>query len=160
MHLRTDILKNQAQGVAIEKSSLDPMTLLLYSNIIQQNISYTSNLELRILSLNQEKINLQKKLDEINLAILALKNEIANLKQQRDQTLEKEKAMYLADLEKLKIKKENIRAFDVVQPPVASLKPVKPKKALVLAVAMVSGMFLGIFLVFILHAYENRRAKA
>ncbi len=155
--LRTKLLTNQSNKMINNKKESDQLTLLLYSNIIQQNISYISILEMKILNLKKEYFELQEKLNKLNLDILALKNQIENLKQERDEKLEKNKAILVADIKKLEVNLQNLRAFDIVQPPISSPKPEKPKKALILATAGISGIFTGIFLSFIFCAIEERK---
>ncbi|MBO8143331.1 MAG: hypothetical protein H0Z16_01920 [Thermodesulfobacterium sp.] len=156
--LRTKLLTRQPNKMVNDKKKeSDQLTLLLYSNIIQQNISYISILEMRILNLKKEYFELQEKLNRLNLDILALENQIENLKQKRDEKLEKNKAILVADMEKLKVNLQNLRAFDIVQPPISSPKPEKPKKALILTIAGISGIFIGIFLSLIFCTIEERK---
>ena len=112
---------------------------------------------MRILNLKKEYFELQEKLNRLNLDILALKNQIENLKQKRDEKLEKNKAILVADMKKLEVNLQNLRAFDIVQPPISSPKPEKPKKAFILTIAGISGIFTGIFLSFILCTIEERK---
>ncbi len=157
IRLRTELLTKQPNKMINNKKESDQLTLLLYSNIIQQNISYISILEMRIFNLKKEYFELQEKLDRLDLDILALKNQIENLKQKRDEKLEKNKAILVADMKKLEVNLQNLRAFDIVQPPISSPKPEKPKKVLILTIAGISGIFTGIFLSFIFCAIEERK---
>ncbi|ACO04553.1 MAG TPA: hypothetical protein DEP48_09475 [Persephonella sp.] len=52
-----------------------------------------------------------------------------------------------------------LRGYEIAVDPVVPEKPSKPKKALILAVASVSGLFLGVFLAFFAEWIENARKR-
>ncbi len=53
----------------------------------------------------------------------------------------------------------DFKVVQTVQSPLLPSKPIKPKKALILAVAAVLGLMLGIFIALIRHAAKNRKQK-
>lgn len=65
----------------------------------------------------------------------------------------------LADLETISINPKNISVVTVDQMALPASKPAKPKKALILAVAIVFGGLLGIFIALIRRAYKKRINK-
>jgi len=156
VRLRTEFLKNVSSDGS---HSPDQLTLMLYSNIIQQNISYISSLEMRLLSLKKERLNVEKRMDQVELALVSLRKQLENLKQKRDKELAIEEALLRAKEEKVETELRNLEPFDIIQPPTSSPRPVKPKRLLVVAVAGVSGMFVGIFIAFFVQAWENRRLR-
>ncbi len=62
------------------------------------------------------------------------------------------------ELAKAQEMKEQI-SFQVIDPPYVPEKPYKPKKKLIMAVALVSGLFLGIFLAFFVEWIENVKKR-
>ena len=161
MHLRTELLRKESgESGSAQKVGIGQMMLLLYSNIIQQNISYLSALQIRALRLDRERLELQKKLNEIDLATLALKNQIENLRQKRDEELEKDKAMLVADIQKLKAHLRSLRAFEILQPATSSINPVRPRKRVAIGVSGVLGLLVGFILVLIFHRMEQGQKRA
>jgi len=153
LNLRTKLIDNFLDKKTTTNLQI---TMLLYSNIVQQNISYISTLELRILDLNKQKTNLLKKINLVELEQEKLKNEINKLTEEKDIALEQEKKILSFKIDKLKADLERLVAVEVLQQPISSNHPVKPKKMLILALAMVVGLFVGIFFCFI---YELFRAS-
>ena len=88
-------------------------------------------------SLPEKRLNIER----LNLQFSLLKNVFT--------TLYKE-----YEIAKLQEKRETL-AFDIIDEPYIAKKPYKPKKRLIVAVAGVSGLFLGIFLAFFLEWIEN-----
>ena len=62
-------------------------------------------------------------------------------------------------LKELKSTLENLKGFEISVPPFEPDKPAKPKKGLILAVSIVSGLFLGIFLAFFVEWVENVKKR-
>ncbi len=61
-----------------------------------------------------------------------------------------------ADLQRLSVLTEEIEVFLLVQPPEATLNPIKPKRMLVLALAVVLGGMLGVFVVLVRQGMGGR----
>ena len=59
----------------------------------------------------------------------------------------------------LQLKLQELKGFELSVSPTIPKKPSKPKKALIIAVASVSGLFLGIFLAFFKEWIENARKR-
>ena len=59
----------------------------------------------------------------------------------------------------LQLKLQELKGFELSVSPTIPKKPTKPKKALIIAVASVSGLFLGIFLAFFKEWIENARKR-
>ena len=143
LNLRTKLIDNFLEKKATTNLQI---TMLLYSNIVQQNISYISTLELRILDLNKQKTSLLKKINLVELEQEKIKNEINKLTEEKDIALEQEKRILSFKIDKLRADLERLIAVEILQHPVSSIHPVKPKKLLVLGLAIIVGLFLGTFL--------------
>ena len=59
----------------------------------------------------------------------------------------------------LQLKMKELKGFELSVSPTIPKKPTKPKKALIIAVASVSGLFLGVFLAFFKEWIENARKR-
>ncbi len=151
MKLRDKALKDTSNG--------DTLSLLMYSNVIQNNITYASNLQTMLMHI-EEKINAKKReVEERKLRIKEIEKQIKDLELKRDKELEKERFDIQNTIKQLEIKLSMLRPVEVVQPPYSSIKPVKPKKLLMVTVAGVSGLFLGIFLAFFVEWWVEARKK-
>ncbi|WP_297493493.1 Wzz/FepE/Etk N-terminal domain-containing protein [Persephonella sp.] len=66
------------------------------------------------------------------------------------------------EIAELEIRLKNLKGFEISVDPAIPEKPSKPKKKLILAVSVVSGLFLGVFLAFFFEWIENasRRDKS
>ncbi|WP_456434162.1 hypothetical protein [Thermosulfuriphilus sp.] len=110
---------------------------LLQSNIIQQSIIFSTNLN--------------RYLNDLNKEVMDLREEITSLDQ---------KAMDIkARIETWKGRLALLSPVEIIQPPFASPGPVKPKKGLIIAVVLVSSFFMAIFLAFFLEFWEKNRDK-
>ena len=106
-------------------------------NTIQQNISLEN-------SYRQEIDNCAtRKEDE--------KFEFKELNRQLDQLLE--------DIKGLEFKKNSVQNIEILQPPTASPRPIKPKTKLSVVLAIVVGLFAMIFLTFFLEYIQRHRAE-
>jgi capsular polysaccharide biosynthesis protein len=124
----TDYLNKERNNLSSkEKNENNILSIILYSNTIQQNLQLANDYknEIKDLKLRKE-IELQK--------IGELENEL----QKR-----------LAEIENLKIKKRNIQNIQIIQKPYSSKYPVKPKKMINILLAVFVGLFGMIFLAFI-----------
>jgi len=165
----------------IKAKTPDKLSLLIFSNIIQDNLVYASNLALRISDIQEKIVNKKGIIHDKNLQIDQLKNKIKSIQIEIDTLLKKKLSDLAASLEELKVQRDEvlpkteqaIRArieelkerinllspVEVVQDAFSSVKPVKPKKKLIVAVGFVSGLFLGIFLAFFVEYLDSARRR-
>ncbi len=137
------------QRNSLLSSTQDKLSLLMYSNIIQQNIAYISNLYQRINDLeNQvnkstlEEINKKKTIKDIKIAIHELE-----LKKAKELPLKR--AALEEEIATLKVRLASLSPIEIVQAPFSSTMPVKPAKKKVVAIAFALGCFVAIFAAFV-----------
>lgn len=125
VHHRDLLLKN--------KSGRDDMTLLLYSTILQQNVSYSNQLSNELYSLNTIEEEIKSKIEEFP-------EDMADIR---------------AELKILTLEKNLIGNIKVIQEPEVSLYHIKPKKKQIVLLSVVVGLFAMIFLVFFIEYIKN-----
>jgi capsular polysaccharide biosynthesis protein len=130
MRERTEMLKKG------EKT--DSVALLLYSNTIQQNLSYIDSLNA---SLEKNRFEQESAKNALSKAEIDLKN--------------KDSETIAIDAE---IKK--IEGLKIIQEPYIFPNPVGPRKTRNMAVAGVTSLFFGIFLVFLLEFIRKAKASS
>jgi uncharacterized protein involved in exopolysaccharide biosynthesis len=161
---RMDRLEEE-QRKALKEGTDDrsAISMLLYSNEIQNNLRYYNTLEDRLSSekVNLENLNfqinskeqdirqLENDISEIRTKIVGLKNDIEKIKTEIE-TIKNQ--IYL-----LKEKKKRIDYTKVVKSPAPSLYPVFPKKKLNVLIAGILGGTLFSFLAFFLEYLEKRK---
>lgn len=137
----------------------DKFALLMYSNIIQQNITYVTGLEQRVADLEKEfnsyRVNEAEKSDEINSAQI----EIKDLQIEGEQELSIKEANLQKRMHTLKAKLDALLPVEVVQSPFSSLKPVKPAKTKIVAVAFALGCFMAIVMAFLREFWIKNRER-
>ncbi len=165
----------------IKAKTQDKLSLLIFSNIIQDNLVYASNLALRISDIQERIVSKKGVIHDKDLQIDQLKNKIKSIQIEIDTSLKKRLSDLAASLEELRVQRDEvlprteqaIRArieelkermnllspVEVVQDVFSSVKPVKPKKRLIVAVGLVSGLFLGIFLAFFVEYLDSARRR-
>jgi len=134
----TDYLnKERDKLLSEEKDESNILSVILYSNTIQQNLQLAND----------------------------YKNEIKDLKLRRETELQQmseldnELQKRLAEKENLNIKKKNIQNIQVIQKPYSSKYPVKPKKMLIVILAVFMGTFAMIFLAFFLEYISTHKER-
>lgn len=134
----TDEIMSQRSEALEKGSGADAVAMLLYSNTIQQNIGRVEELDSQLQNnvLDQEKAR-----NQLRKLKLQLKDEDIRLK---DVNAEFENT--LEEIKRLKLQMRKIEGIRVIQEPQVSTGPVKPKKALNMAVAGVFSLFFGVFL--------------
>ncbi len=137
------------QRNSLLSSSDDKLSLLMYSNIIQQNIAYITNLYQRINDL-ENQVN-KSKLDEISKkkAIKDIEAAIRELELKKAKELPLERAALEERIATLKVRLDSLSPIEIVQAPFSSTRPVKPAKKKVVAIAFVFGCFVAVFAAFI-----------
>jgi len=145
------------------------LSAVIYSNTIQQNISYLNDLRSTINSTKGLIYEMQVAVDSLTNQIKDLAAQVENIKEQtklKNESLasgalaiENERKNVLVDIQSLKFKKSQIQNIQIIKPPKASRSPIKPKTRLNVMLAGVVGLFLTIFLSFFVEyisKYRNR----
>jgi len=116
----------------------DILSSILYTNTIQQNLSLANTYKNEIKEFNDQK-------ELANFALGKIQNDIKD-------TIE--------NIENLEFKKNSIQNVQIIQPPIASPFPVKPKKKLNIILATVVGFFAMFFLAFMVeYLYKQKKVK-
>ncbi|MBK3333368.1 hypothetical protein GWK41_09840 [Persephonella atlantica] len=146
---------------SLKNSNLSESSSLLLISQISQYENLISSLEKRIKELEVEKDriiretipSIEKKLTELSTLKIEEINKSITEKENQIQVLKK-------DIENLTtlISPPLTKNFEMLRV-VTKDSPAKPKKSLILAVATVSGLFLGVFLAFFLEWIENARKR-
>ncbi|MGM0427935.1 MAG: Wzz/FepE/Etk N-terminal domain-containing protein [Thermodesulfobacteriota bacterium] len=144
----TDALISERNNfLSSEESEKNTLSALLYSNTIQQNISYLDTLRT---TANYVKSNMY----ELQLEIETLQNTIKDL--------ESKKRYVLEEINDLEMKKESVQNIQLLQHPQKSPGPIKPKVKLNTVLAAVVGLFITVFLAFFVEyisKYKRREAE-
>jgi len=137
----------------------DKFALLMYSNIIQQNITYITGLEQRVANMEKElnsyRVKEAGKSNEINSTQI----EIKDLQVKREQELSIKEANLQKRMHTLKAKLDALLPVEVVQSPFSSLKPVKPAKTKIVAVAFALGCFMAVVMAFLREFWVKNRER-
>jgi uncharacterized protein involved in exopolysaccharide biosynthesis len=137
----------------------DKFALLMYSNIIQQNIQYVTNLEQGVSDsdrqLNDFAVEAAKRSEQLNN--IAIK--INDLTLKRDKELPLKEENLVQQLSTLKTKTAALYPIHVIQPPFSSPKPVKPAKLKILALSIVLGGFLSLVAAFMTEFIAKSRKQ-
>ena len=140
------LIKNNTVNLIKERNKLlsdnpkdkNTLSALVYTNTIQQNLELSNNYQNELNDYKQKK-----------------ENELQNIEKSENE-IEKQSN----ELKKLQIKKDNIQNIQILQPPIQSSEPVKPKIILNVLLALVLGLFLMLFLSFLgEYIHKNKRLK-
>jgi len=151
--------KALAQG----KQSSDAVSLLLYSNEVQQNLRYLNTLDerLSVEKITQENLRLfirdkQEQIRQIDTQINQVRtqmetdrNEIARINNNI--------ATLQSEIRLLVDKKARIDYAQLIKEPTASLYPVSPRKKLNVAIAGILGLFMFTIFAFFLEYIEKQK---
>jgi hypothetical protein len=113
------------------------LSVLLYSNTIQENLQLANDYKNEIKDLKLTKETELQKISE----------------------LENELKRRMAEIKNLIIKKSNIQNIQIIQKPYSSKYPVKPKKMLNVILAVSVSMFTMIFLAFLLEYISRNKER-
>jgi len=117
----------------LKASKTNEISSLLFTTTIQQNISYSNQL-------NNELSNLHIKMEEILTQIKNLQNGIDDKK---------------IEIEKNNLAKDRVLNIKMIQEPTVSPLPVGPWKLLVVAIAGILSLMLGVFLAFFMEFWQK-----
>lgn len=141
------------------KGGADKFALLMYSNIVQQNITYITNLEQRL-------ANIEKEINEFSVTEAKNKSDLNNIKidikkleTKRDKELPLQRQSFENRINVIKAQLESISPIEIVQSPFSSPEPVRPRTKMILTISFVLSCFLAIFAAFLREFWINNKAK-
>jgi len=148
------------------KDGSDKIALLMYSNIIQQNISFSNSLQRQILDLKNEMSSLEveenshlKQIDylstQIRDFILDRDNSLVLREDELGLSIEKSKIM----IESLNIQLGNLSTIEINMPPMSSDKPEKPNKLLTVMLAFSFGLVAALVTAFIVEFWLSNKVR-
>jgi capsular polysaccharide biosynthesis protein len=117
------------------KDESNILSLVLYSNTIQQNLQLSNDYKSEI---NNFKLNRETELQQIS-------------------ELENELQAKLAEIDNLKMRKSVIQNIQIIQKPYSSKYPIKPKKSLYIITAVLAAIFAMVFLSFVFEYLNQNR---
>ena len=166
----TDLLiEERNKFLSSTKNDDNILSSLIYSTTVQQNIAYLNSLRSTINNVShqifQERLGIEKTVNVIK----DLENEKENLIKQTEYKVEKIKSeiedfeggkkYMLVEIKNLQFKKDNIQNIQILQPATCSSFPIKPKRMLIVALALVAGLFLMLFLAFFLEYLSKHKSR-
>ena len=159
-----DVINNNTQKLMQLRQEMaaggsDKFDLLMCSNIIQQNITYMINLE-QMISDQEKELN-SYLVEEVQKSE-SLKNiqiKIKDLEVKRDEELPIKEAGLKKELSTLKTRLSAILPVEVVQPPFSSIKPVKPAKRKIVAIAIALSCFMAVLAAFLIEFWVKNRER-
>jgi len=162
--------KNTEEIMALRQQMItddaDKIALLMYSNIIQQNISFANSLQRQTLDLKKEvNIIIDAENDHVK-QIDYFKTQILDLKLDRDESMvlrNKEAALDIEqqkiDIQVLKSKISNLSIIQIIKAPVRSNQSVKPDKLKIVMLSFIIGIFLAVLLSFLRNFWINNKVR-
>ncbi len=157
---RTDELeKQQREALSEKKQAIDAISLLLYSNEVQQNLRYYNTLDEKLSNekIIQENLSLSKKekgegikqldtqIEKLNTEIDRINNDIESVKN---------------EIGFLKERKARIDYTQFIKEPTSSLYPVSPKKKINVLISGILGLMIFTMLAFFLEYLEKQKVKS
>jgi len=142
-----------------KKINVDRFALLMYSNIIQQNISYITTLEEKVAAIDKELNNFFINEKQIKNSIQTCQLNIKDTEIMLEKQIPLLKEGVNKNIAIVKAQVTNISPIEIIQVPFSSVKPVKPHKALIIAVSMVIGLFLAILFAFIKNCWQTSKHR-
>lgn len=155
----TDLLITERNKfLGSKKTENNMLSVLIYSNTIQQNIRYLNSLRSEMSDAKNIIYNDQFAIESLANDIKDLATKEENISKQTKlknedlaseiQAIENEKDNVLADIQSLNFEKSQIQNIQIIKSPKVSRFPIKPKIRLNVVLAAIGGLFLTLFLAF------------
>jgi uncharacterized protein involved in exopolysaccharide biosynthesis len=151
-----ELIKLRQQMVTGES---DKFALLMYSNIIQQNLTYVAGLEQRIADMEKELNNYQVKEAEKSDEILDIQLKIKDLQTKRQEELSMKEADLKKELDTIKAKLHALSPVETVKSPFSSQRPVKPDKKKIVVISFALGCFMAMVMAFLREFWVKNRER-
>jgi capsular polysaccharide biosynthesis protein len=163
------LIEERNKFLSSAKNENNILSTLIYSNTIQQNISYMNSLRSTINDSNHQIYQEEVGVESTENAIKDLKNEKESLVKQTQYSveiietgikdLENNKKYGLAEIKNLQFKRDSIQNVQATHPPQNKPNPIKPKKMLIVLLSLVAGLFLMLFLSFLLEYLSKYKGR-
>lgn len=160
------IIKQRDAVLAKGHNPEDAMSLLLYSNTIQENLTQIDRLNLALENnaiqrqqLQQDIKDLETQLANLDLQLADIDVKLANL-DIKAKNLDLQDNKLALEQKDLEVRKSNISGIKVIQEPLTNPQRVSPKRTLMVAVAGVLGLFVGIFAAFAVEFWYSHKVSA
>ncbi len=139
----TELLISERNKFLSEKMSNETiLSALLYSNTIQENISYLNTLRASINSI-------KSRINEVQLDSQKAENNILNL--------ESQKKLIEEEINNIQFRKDSIQNIQVLKHPKSTPFPIKPNNRMNVLLAGTIGLFLTVFLAFLIEYISRHR---
>lgn len=145
----TDEIISLRKDQLSKPAGVDAVSLLLYSNTIQQNIAYFNRINDQIYLLKTELKDEQFRKEKINIEMDSIMKEVERMKLTKEE-LDTKTEDIEAEMKRLESEKDLIENLQVIQAPQVSMKPVGPKKIQITALAVLGSLFFFMMLAFFL----------
>jgi LPS O-antigen subunit length determinant protein (WzzB/FepE family) len=156
----TERIVQERNTILQQKGNADDISLLLYSTTIQQNVAYFNQLNNQINELKTKKEitdmnieNLKKDIDDIN-------TEIDRLKLKKTEGLQAKINDLKLQIDRLSIEKGMIKNIRVIQDPEVSIRPIKPKRTLIIILVGVVAFMMMMFFAFFVEYIQKAKRSA
>lgn len=137
INLNTTQILSKREGLLKNNTNPENASILLLTNFIQNNLSYSNQLNNQFSDLSIRRVNL-------NLELKNIDSQISDSQ---------------AAIDKLKISKNFIVNLKIIAQPRVPIKPISPEKKKTLAISIVMGLFIGLLAVFLREFWVNILAK-
>jgi uncharacterized protein involved in exopolysaccharide biosynthesis len=137
INLNSTQILNKREGLLKNNTTPDNASILLLTNFLQNNLSYSNQLNNQFSDLSIRRVNLSLELKNIDSQI----------------------SDFQAVVDKLKIGKNFIVNLKVIAQPRVSCKPISSSKMKIFVLSIVMGLFFGLLAVFLQESWVNSLVK-
>ncbi len=130
---------------------------ILYTTTIQQNVSFSNELQSRLSELRMKKEDITGLIIGAEKLLAEKKVNIEQLELQKNEQLEVQIARKNIDIQDLEKRNSYIQNMQMVSKPIATKKPVKPNRKMIIVLSAMVGCFLG-FAVALIKEYVSFNA--
>ncbi|MEE9361254.1 MAG: Wzz/FepE/Etk N-terminal domain-containing protein [Cellulophaga sp.] len=149
----------QREALAGEKEGISAISLLLYSNEVQQNLRYYNTLDEKLSNQKIIQENLSLSIKEKNEEIKQFDIQIERIKTEINK-INNEIDIIKNNIEFLNKRKARIDYTQLIKEPTSSLRPVNPKNKLNILIAGILGLMAFTMLAFFLESLEKQKTKS
>lgn len=150
---------SRLRDALIQKGQAESLSFLLYTNIIQQNIYHVSDLQNRVADLQKMVLYYKQQIDNLAKQSEDVKDTILQLKQQKEVTLAQAQEDVQRRIAQIQEQQKSLAPIEVIAPPIASSRPVSPKRLLTVILALFVGAMLGVMAAWVRAGWQSRKER-